>query len=325
MTIYISIPTEHDPEIFHTVKNAISSADDPSSIYIGIACMTNLIFFNEIKKEFEKNKRIKIKHVDVSNIDNVGVGAGRNNAMSMYANEDYILQIDSHTMFNHGWDTFLINLFNEAIKETKNKKTIITSYLSSYQHTISSGRSQIKELPYYSFFRKNEFFLDTGGRIPRWDLKIITPTRFNKKIYKKIKNKKFIPAQKINAQFIFGNKYFYENYGLPKDIFFYEEEIIQSINLYDSGFSLVWPNLWLPLSHLYGFNADLPDSLAKRHRCIDAEEWKVKFRKTGEYYKNFILDEKNKIKCEKYQKYSGIDLLNGSLDEDIIPLKYRYS
>lgn len=324
MSIYVAVPTEYDPEIFYTIKDIVLNSSDPSSIFIGVACMTDLEYFNKIKNEFKTFKNITIKHFSTEIKENVGVGAGRKNALSMYSGQDYILQIDSHTMLSKNWDIVLLKLFKEAIKETKNKKTILTSYLPAYVHTIRDGRSQASnEKPAYCFFRKEEFFSGIEKNIPRWDLKFLLETRFEKKIFKKIKNKKFLPAQKINAQFIFTTKEYFLNSGLPDNVFFYEEEIIQSINLYDLGYSFVWPNVILPLRHLYGWDADKPGSVAQRSRGYNVDLWKKEYYKSGDIYIEFIENKNNFKKCNQYEKYANINLKTGSLNEDIIPLKYR--
>jgi len=324
MSIYVAIPTEHDPEIFYTVRDAVLNSEFPADIHIGVACMTNIDFYNKVKEEMSVYTNVDVKYFDVNEPNNIGVGAGRQNALSMYNNEKYILQIDSHTMLLKGWDTFLIKLFNEALKETKNKKTILTSYLPEYVHTEKDGRSgKANVMASYSFFRKNEYFWGTEKNVPRWDLKYLVESRFDKKIFKKIKNKKFLPAQKINAQFVFTTNDFYKDSGLPRNIFFYEEEIVQSINLYENGYSFVWPNMLLPLRHLYGCDSDSPGSLAVRSRGCDVELWKSLYYKLGDIYFNFIEDEKNIDKCKKYEDYAGINLKTGSLNEDIIPLRYR--
>ena len=46
----------------------------------------------------------------------------------LYAGEDYVLGIDSHTNFAAGWDVILIDMF----ERTRNPKAILTAYPSGY-------------------------------------------------------------------------------------------------------------------------------------------------------------------------------------------------
>lgn len=322
MSIFVSVPTEHDPEIFFTIRDIFSKAAYPQEIYVGLACMTDKEYYEKILQEFGNNPNITIKWFDQSIEENIGVGVGRNSAIEMYNGQDHILQIDSHTLFDDNWDTILINLYQNAILESGNKKTILTSYLPQYKHTEFSGRVRIGKIPMYCLYETEKYFDRSVTKIPRWDLISISSSEMQNSKYKNIKFKSFLPAQKINAQFMFSGKEFFNHYGLPREVFFFEEETIQSINLMDAGYSFVWPNSLLPLCHLYGNDAYMEGSLAKRHKGCGDDLWEKKYSQSGSFYIDFINNKKNKKKCKIFKKYANIDLLTGAKEKIFIPKSY---
>jgi hypothetical protein len=73
------------------------------------------------------------------------------------------LQLDSHTLFQENWDKIIIDLYKEAVLETKNKeKTVLTCYLPEYKHSELQGRIAISQFPKYSFF-VNSFVENYSG------------------------------------------------------------------------------------------------------------------------------------------------------------------
>jgi len=325
MSIYIAIPTLYDNQINFTVEEAIRNAVNPDQLSICLVFMDTQHkeidcdnFFKEKILPLKKYNQVKIKRFSSKEHES-GVGFGRNEAMSMYNGEDYILQIDSHTKFDKKWDVILIDIFSEALKVTKNEKTILTAYLPAYAHDDANVRGNFGtlKLAKYPFF-VTQFRFDGG--LPSWtdtnlvegDLKV---------------DEIFVPSVKFNAQFAFSNKNFYENYGLPKSVVFWEEELIQTINLLDSGFSLVFPNQTLPLSHLFqdDVNKDLRSNSFRvsgaNTELLDAEQYNNKIRKT---YFDFIEDPANKSKIDRFYKYARVHPIHGPYMINYIPKEYNH-
>ena len=123
MSIYISIPTLYDNQIEYTVKEAISCADNPDDITIGLVLLETddkdgglkFDYFYETKiKPLLEYPQVKFKRYFHGEYE-ISVGFGRDEAMSMYTDEDYILQVDSHTLFEKHWDTTLINIYKKVL------------------------------------------------------------------------------------------------------------------------------------------------------------------------------------------------------------------
>lgn len=309
MTIYVAIPCIEDQELEYTISDLLNNSDNPQELTIGVACMTSVEFYLEIVEKFKHRSNVIIKHYDRSL--NKGVGKGRKNALSSYTDQDYILQIDSHTLLKKGWDTWMIQLHKEAVEETKTSKTILTSYLPSYTNDGVSRYLDYDSLSYPAFYNE---------KLPQYNFPGWFETQLKHFPKDRQRKEKFLPSVKFNAHFAFANKEFALYNGL-EDFLFYEEEILQSINLVDKGFALVFPNVPAMLGHMY---ADNQVTVTKRKNMIDYSKEKAidYINQTNENYFNFIDNPLNKEKCDKYQKYANMHLKTGPRKLYYIPERY---
>jgi hypothetical protein len=323
MSIYVSLASMYDPELFYTLEDIFNNSDNPELISVGLVFTiseeykqktTKLI--DDVKNKF-KNNKLNIKILEGK--ENFKIGIGRNEAASMYNDEDYFLQIDSHTLLESGWDTQLVNLYNEALEETKNEKTILTSYLGHYWHTSKHGR--------FAGNRRTKYPIQIEGnrRIGYFENQqekafITCMPAFQDFSPSYITNKKFIPAIKFNAQFVFGNKNFAKNINLPITTIFWEEEIFQSITLFYDGFSFVFPNIDLKLMHFY-HNNYIQNSLEMREMS-STDDIQV-MRSMDDSYLDFLNSPVNLQKILLWEKYSFSSVYPRDFSIPYIPNSYR--
>jgi hypothetical protein len=309
MSVYVSIPTLIDSEIFNTVCSAVENAD--YSVSIGVAFMTPKEYYIDAKHRLSKYDNVVCKWFDPNK--NAGIGIGRNNARKMYDGQDYILQVDAHTKFEKGWDTKLINMHEQAVEDTDNEKTIVTSLLGNY--FIKDGVRVVGDpTPLYPVWLQN-FYFSNDLKFTRWygyktkDF----PEKFRPK-------KKVVPSIKFNGVFAFGNKTFAEYYGLPKDVIFFDEDIIQSINLLYEGYSLAFVDEPLPITHLDYDDIDKESERQLVGHLFDKE--KSISERIGDSLNNFIDNPKNKDRCKYFEKYAGYRFRSNVCAQYFIPKKY---
>ncbi len=312
-SIYVAIPSMEDTETVVTIENAILAAEHPERVHIGVS------FRDLNKKEYKKALKLSSKYKNISvdfsklkrkNLSSYGTGNGRYRSHQMYSGQDYMLQIDSHTLFEKNWDSYLINLFKECKQNTGLDKFILTSYLPYYHYSPERvKREDVWGLPRYPYLISDDFFLEY---IPKWTDDPIDSTKVSDK---------FIPCVKFNGAFAFGNKDFIENTGLHKEAIFYEEETIQGINLIGNDCAMVFPNVTdLPLAHLYA--DDINEFGGKRTYFSDLLNFadsETIARKSASNYLEFINNKDNKKSIKKYEKYARMDVHRGALSNGYIP------
>jgi hypothetical protein len=304
--IFISIATLEDEELVDTVFSAFNNTIEKVSF--GIAFTTSKDFYDDKIRKLRKIPNLRHMLLDLEN--NYGTGKGRNSARSMYQNEEYFLQIDSHTEFEKGWDIKLINLYDDVKTETSLDKFVITAALGSYE-IVDDKREILDKETSYMITKSGKFFEGTKN-VPVYTAAKVKnfPDFFKTK-------RKFIPAVSICGCFIFGDKNFAENYSLPEECIFNEEQILHSINLISNGFALVFVNGELPLTHYYLNDLEKNIKFRQTLKEISIHDWASI---QSENVTNFVNN--NKEKCEHYRKYSMYDLTQGQGIEYYIPRKF---
>ncbi len=317
-TIYISIPSLDDSELVPTVLNAFESAKHPERIFIGVSLFAKDRWrakdFIKATKKYSNNIKFEHTRITSSNLDILTVGNGRKSAAKFYDNQDYFLQVDAHTMFSSYWDETLIDTYENAVKFVKNDKIVLTAYAGYYAYDENGKRSfcdmERKTIEnawlHCLYFPRDLFYY---GVIPRWDL--IPPH-----LMQQLEPGTFIPALKFNANFAFSSGSFAHNSGLYEQAEFFEEEILQTLNLIKLGYSLVYPVLKNPLiGHLYGkyFRKGYGERLAKGSYISKEQELMLNDMSTGNY-KSYMKDPENKDAIKIYQEYAKMDLRFGPIN-----------
>jgi hypothetical protein len=136
-TIFVAIACYLDYEIKHTILNCIDKAKHPENLRFGVCLQYDE---NERTNEHILNfleSKLPVKILKYHYTESEGGCWARNLAQSLYNDEKYHLQVDSHTRFIQNWDEIVINDFNK-LKETVNKP-IISFLPPSYSRMDDKG------------------------------------------------------------------------------------------------------------------------------------------------------------------------------------------
>lgn len=117
--IFLAIIAYNEPDINQTISNCLENAEYPERISFGV-----WNHYNNEKINVESFPNCKIVNLEYGSL--LGVGLPRLSVMSLYDEEDYILQIDAHMLFDKNWDTTLLSRY-EQIK-VHYSDPIITTY-----------------------------------------------------------------------------------------------------------------------------------------------------------------------------------------------------
>lgn len=132
--IYIGIPVIHDQEFFHTIEHCLHQADNPSEIHFGVYGLCENEFWEKGLHNFSLSHNMSLFTENLS-WENLGIGKGRIKAGSMYQGEEYVMSIDSHTLFGKHWDTLL----KKEIDKFSNN--VIFTGLAGHFHSDGKNRS----------------------------------------------------------------------------------------------------------------------------------------------------------------------------------------
>jgi hypothetical protein len=317
VSIYISISCfGTDAELEQTVKSAAKNSVLNSGLHFGIALIgTREVhggegFISGLIRDLPGGQEYTIKEYKI--LEEIGVGAARNAAKSLYSGQDYFLQIDSHTYFSLGWDQTLVEYLEKATSIANNSKTVLTATLGSYQY--NEFGIVPKQVPdganfYYSIWngKKNEEIIPS---FEHDDACNVTAT-----LMRMVSKNDLAPSVKVTGAFMFGGKEFANRRPLPSGIIFWEEEIIQSIELIDEGFSLASPHIPAALHHFYKY--DETNTGRGKRTDVDQEymirgvDWTERRTQMVDTWNSYINNPANQKKIKVFEKYAGIDLRSG--------------
>lgn len=314
-TFFIAIAAMDDEELFYTIDYIYENAAHPQNIYVGVSLLYK-------KKKFLRQlQKIQKKYPQVSYVANrqgnndlssLGVGKGRHKAAKLYDDQDYFIQIDSHSHFDKDWDNILLSLFSEAVEEVGDDRLVLTCIPPIYGYKNKEVFKPYEETRCPKYLM-NSFFVHS---VPQW-------VDFNSAQHI---NKRMFPSVKANSAFIMGTREFGKDTGVDENAIFYDEEFIYSVNIFGNGFAMVFPNLVdFPVQHLDG------NMITKGHGrdffldYLDDYHHDLIHLNLVNNYNNFISNPSNKEKLDRYCSYAKIDPIRGyfSTIDPYVPRSYR--
>jgi len=223
-SIFIQIASYRDTELLPTINDLLSKSSGQYPLFFGI-CWQRDTSDNSLI-EFTKKPNFRINDIHWSK--SKGLGWARLESQKLYNNEDYVLQIDSHSRFIENWDIELVDMLEKL--KSKSEKPLLTTYGFPYEPEQSL---QTKVLPYklvpIAFKKSGTIFFEKHP----------------------IKNAK----EPINARFIGGGFFFTvgshcKEYVYDPNLYFAGDELCLSLRSYTLGYDLYHPHKHI-LWHFY--------------------------------------------------------------------------
>jgi hypothetical protein len=136
-TIFVSMASYRDSETRPTLDALFATADRPQRIVCGIVLQLqdgesyDETIWNQIQScpYFYTQQ---IRYIRFHAKDAMGPCYARGLAQTLWREEDYILQIDSHMRFRRNWDEYLIQQIQHISLETGHSKVMLTTYPLGY-------------------------------------------------------------------------------------------------------------------------------------------------------------------------------------------------
>jgi hypothetical protein len=223
-TIFIQIASYRDPQLLPTLADCINKAKYPSNLRFSIAWQhcDNDIWDN--LDPYINDSRFKILDIDYR--DSKGVCWARNLVQSLYANEEYTLQLDSHHRFVQDWDAILINMIKD-LQSKDFKKPLITGYIPSFDPD-NDPEARIQE-PWKMTFDR---YIPEGAVF-------FLPASFNMDIDN---INEPLMGRFYSAHFAFSLGVFAKEVQHDPNYYFHGEEINVAVRAFTHGYDIFYPN-----------------------------------------------------------------------------------
>lgn len=243
MSIFVSIANYRDSQTPHTVNDLLSKAKYKDQITVGV--------FSQINKQTDQHclapryKSVVQEVVDYTT--SKGVCWARSFLLSkMRGDQDYVLQIDSHTRFVRDWDEILIDMLAQC-----GDKSVLTTYPAGYQ-------------PPNVFDEPNRYLRLSVRSIDPHGVPVLSASALP------IEQAPSIPQRNAfySGNFSFTKGVTYDQVPYDPYIYFLGEETTMAVRLYTHGYNLYTPNkhvLW----HQFNIDKLQPNKPARRLHWTD--------------------------------------------------------
>jgi len=307
-TIFIQIASYRDPQLLPTLNDCINKAQNPENLRFGIAWQHNDSDVWDNLDQYKNDKRFKILDIDYK--DSQGVCWARNLVQSLYVDETYTLQLDSHHRFVQNWDVLLIDM----LKDLQNKgypKPLITAYIPSFDPDNDPAA------------RVNEPWKMTFDRYIPEGAVFFLPASFNKEVDN---IEEPLMGRFYSAHFAFSLGIFAKEVPHDPNYYFHGEEINVAVRAFTHGYDIFYPHkviCW----HEY-------TRKGRSKQWDDVKEWVDRNSKSHlRNRKLFGMDnEINDIDWGKYnfgsartlkdyEKYAGMKFSERAITQDVIDHK----
>tara|TARA_B100000214_G_scaffold329088_1_gene268640 strand:+ start:3484 stop:4488 length:1005 start_codon:yes stop_codon:yes gene_type:complete len=309
MKIFISIASYQDKLLPVTIHSAYSAAKYKDNLSFGIVDQS------EYKLDFSKSKiasQITYTHLDPEAAR--GPCWARSLAQTLIKDEDYFLQVDSHTIFEKDWDDYLLS-YIKTIKKSYSKP-VISAYprgfeVVDFKNKIFRKSQENDSSTHVMVLDKNKVFKDGYFSMQKG-----LPTQ-SKQIYK---------GFLLSAGFLFSTKEFVDSVPYDPHLYFEGEETILALRSFTKGFDIFHiPKI--PLFHCYVNNSEQfsrPmhwNEEEDKNRTVKWTELQNKSKQRieeiimGKLTDSFGLGSKRTL--NDYKEFCGIDIKNKKiLDPD---------
>jgi hypothetical protein len=218
--IFVQIASYRDPQLVPTIEDMLQKAKNPKNLTFGICWQYDE---NEPIDKYDKNSNFRIKKYHYS--QSQGLGWARAETNSLYKNEEFTLQIDSHHRFVDHWDEIVLEDFHQAREISK--KPVITTYCTPFNPEDTPEKWEL--IP--CLMSQYEFSSD----------KLLMSMPWYIQDYKE--RNMVIRARTISGHFYFTYGSFVEEVPYDPDIYFggYTEETTLSLRAFTHGYDFFSP------------------------------------------------------------------------------------
>ncbi len=125
-TIFVSIAAYRDPELVPTLLDMFAKANAPENLHVGICWQYLEGEFPAPETQIPFSDQCQFIKIPADETE--GTCWARHQVQTLYQDEKFYFQIDSHMRFVEGWDSILIHMLNQCPAE----KPFLSSYPPGY-------------------------------------------------------------------------------------------------------------------------------------------------------------------------------------------------
>ena len=268
-TLFVSIASFCDPHLQFTLAGLFDKAADPSRLRVAVIDQST-----DLNRSWIASRPWagQVRYIQFHPVDSRGCSWARSVAFSLYREEDFFLQIDSHTHFDEGWDEVLIDQLN--FTQTLNPKAILSCYPPPFDFDEAGNpfQSQPSSPSVYWLRPMPELELSET------DLTLRYRTEY-------VDDADFVVGHHIGGGFLFTSGHFIHDVPYDPYMYFHGDEQNITLRAFTRGWTIFHPrNDRIPLYHYYrGEDIGRPTAHWKpdfeKHRAVSFSEMEAAARR----------------------------------------------
>jgi hypothetical protein len=216
--IFVSIASYRDTECQWTVKDLFEKARHPDRVFAGICWQ--FIADEDADCFLVRTRPEQCRVVEVDARESRGVCWARSRIQSLWAGEEYFLQIDAHSRFAPGWD----EVFLEMLRACPSDRAVLSAYPASYVPPGQLGKDIVTVISAKDFDDRGLLSFGSRGSPAAEAPALPTPTPF------------------IGAGTLFAPSEIIREVPYDPYIYFTGEEITLAARLWTHGWDIFAPN-----------------------------------------------------------------------------------
>jgi len=262
-TIFVSLASYRDAQCPLTVENMLRQAEFPGRIHLGINQQNgadDVDCFNALPNDLKVQLGGNIRMVRIKNTEALGPQSARYICSTLYEDEDYFMQIDSHMRFAPKWDTLQLTMWEDTCREHAHaqRKIIVSSYPVDHPNVSSSDFTQLQRTVTTAMCK---IIFNPQG--------MIQPTSGILKIRPPNAVPRTLESPFIAAGYFFGPGRLVRDVPYDDDLpfLFHGEEALYSVRLWAAGYRIYNPTSAI-VSHFYIKQNDATAAKVPKRRLV---------------------------------------------------------
>jgi hypothetical protein len=142
-TVFVSVASYRDKYCTRTLESMYENSSNPANLIVGL-CIQNdegdepCFLKNPALAAYKHN----IRTINLTHYEAKGPTWARYLCTTLMQNEDYFLQVDSHTLFDKDWDAKMIAMVTDIKANTSSKDVVLSHYPPLYEEYGNPNRDK---------------------------------------------------------------------------------------------------------------------------------------------------------------------------------------
>ena len=230
--ILVTIASYMDHELVRTVRSAVEQATAPERIAFAIVDQSPRGERDVLAAISER-----VAYVHVHPRDSLGCCWARAFTQSLYDNEDYVVQVDSHTRFDAGWDKLIVDELRALQRRTGNPRVLLSTLPTPFSYDPAGHEIAHAHRPRQLVVVEHS----------EWDPLERHPPVARSELFE---GREAVGGRLLAAGFVAGPASWIEELRYDPMLYFNEEEISLALRAYSHGWD-IWHPVTAPIRHLY--------------------------------------------------------------------------